>query len=165
MRENTNGLPRRRKFVVTRKRDENFVADAADIDDGLRGQGVDEFAVEEGDHGIVTKLNRYKVTTLNRRVVKCAYSGFSTSVRSTRLPLAMLKPRVENIFQFSGYSAESVRAIEAGRTTKRGPELPINSAARRLFSGMRKPCTRLRKYQTRLGSWKSTEPNCMSGCR
>ena len=58
-----------------------------------------------------------------------------------RLPLAMLKPWVENIFQFSGCSAKSVPAIEVGRTTKRGPELCMKSAARRLFNGTRKPRT------------------------
>src|SRR5437870_12648335 len=37
--------------------------------------------------------------------------------------------------------------------------------ARLRFISVRKPCTRLRKYQTRLGSSNSTEPNCMSGCK
>src|SRR5439155_1069822 len=40
-----------------------------------------------------------------------------------------------------------------------------NSIARSRFISARKPRTRLRKYQTRLGSSNSTEPNCMSGCK
>jgi len=34
-----------------------------------------------------------------------------------------------------------------------------------LFQGVRKPWTRERKYQTRLGSWNSTAANCMFGCK
>ena len=36
MSEDLHGLTGRGKFVVARQRDENFVADAADLDDGLR---------------------------------------------------------------------------------------------------------------------------------
>src|SRR5437764_15438818 len=51
------------------------------------------------------------------------------------------------------------------RAIKRGPVPLMNSAARCLFSGVRKPWTRERKYQTRLGSWNSTAANCMFGCK
>jgi len=50
MRENPNGLARRRELIVTRKRDENFIADAADIDNDLRGKSVNEFSGKKGDH-------------------------------------------------------------------------------------------------------------------
>src|SRR6266496_6327885 len=93
------------------------------------------------------------------------HSDFSTSVRSTRFPLAMLKPLVENVCQLVGRFAKSVPATGVGKMTKRGPDALMNSGARRLFSGARKPFTRDRKYQTRLGSSNSTEANCMFGCK
>src|SRR5437899_9601093 len=93
------------------------------------------------------------------------HSDFSTSVRSTRFPFAMLKPLVENVCQLAGRLTNSVPATGVGKTTKRGPGALMNSGARRLFSGVRKPFTRDRKYQTRLGSSNSTDANCMFGCK
>src|SRR6266516_7525877 len=49
------------------------------------------------------------------------HSGFSTSVKSTRFPFAMLKPLVEKNFQFCGWFANSVPATGVGRMTKCGP--------------------------------------------
>src|SRR5437773_9794397 len=93
------------------------------------------------------------------------HSGFNTSVRSTRFPFAMLKPLVENVCQSAGPFANSVPAAGVGKTTKRELGAVMNSGARRLFSGVRKPFTRDRKYQTRLGSSNSTDANCMFGCK
>src|SRR5436190_19282341 len=93
------------------------------------------------------------------------HSDFSTSVRSTRFPLAMLRPLVENVCQLVGRFAKSVSARDVGKMTKREPGALMNSGARRLFSGVRKPFTRDRKYQTRLGSSNSTEANCIFGCK
>src|SRR6266446_7669434 len=101
----------------------------------------------------------------NRFNASTNHSGFSTSVRSTDLPLATLKPRVEKDFQTCGRSAKSVSAAEVGTITKRGPGLDMKSTAFFLLSRVRKPCTRERKYQTRLGSSKSTDANCMFGCK
>src|SRR6266542_3072858 len=81
MSKNPDRLPGRWQFVVTRKRNKDFVPDTADIDNRLGRQGIYEFAVKKGDHG-------------NRYIVKRSYSGFSTSVRSTRFPFAVLKPLV-----------------------------------------------------------------------
>src|SRR5215467_784921 len=92
------------------------------------------------------------------------YSGFSTSVRSTRLPFAMLKPLTVKNRQLVGGFAKSSPATGVGRTIKRGSGALMNSVLRRLFSGVRKPWTRERKYQTRLGSWNSTAANCIFGC-
>ena len=75
----------------------------------------------------------------------------------------MLKPLVEKNFQCCGEFAKSVPATGVGRTIKRGPDMLMNSVLRRLFNGVRKPFTRERKYQTRLGSSNSAEANCMFG--
>src|SRR5207247_10809062 len=85
------------------------------------------------------------------------HSGFSTSVKSTRFPFAMLKPLVEKNFQFCGWFANSVPATGVGRMTKGGPGALMNSGARRRFNGVRKPCTRERKYQSKLSSANQTE--------
>ena len=50
MREDADVLPGRRKFVVTRKRNKNFIADPVDIDNRLGGQRVDKFAAEKCNH-------------------------------------------------------------------------------------------------------------------
>src|SRR5438876_931152 len=152
MSKNPDRLPGRWQFVVTRKRNKDFVPDAADIDNRLGRQGIYEFAVKKGDHG-------------NRYIVKRSYSGFSTSVRSTRFPFAVLKPLVEKNFQCCGEFAKSVPATGVCRMIKRGPDMLMNSVARRLFNGVRNPFTRERKYQTRLGSSNSTEANCMFRCK
>src|SRR5436190_21375602 len=102
---------------------------------------------------------------LQRFITSTNHSGFSTSIRSTDLPLATLKPRVEKDFQSRGRSAKSVSAAEVATITKRGPALDMKSTAVLLLSRVRKPCTRQRKYQTTLGSSNSTEPNCMIGCK
>src|SRR6266403_4425021 len=155
MSENPDGLPGRGQLIIAGERNENLVPDTADIDNRLGRQGVHEFAVEKRDHRFVTTLNRY--------IVKRSYSGFSTSVRSTRFPFAMFKPLVEKNFQCCGESAKSGPATDVGRMIKRGPDALMNSVARRLFNGVRNPFTRARKYQTRLGSSNSTEANCMFG--
>src|SRR5947208_4993789 len=103
--------------------------------------------------------------SLNHCIVKCAHSDFNTSVRSTRLPFAILKPLTVKNRQLSGGLAKSSPATGVGRTIKRGLGAFMNSAARRLFSGVRKPSVRERKYQTRLGSWNSTAANCIFGCK
>src|ERR1044072_5516878 len=102
---------------------------------------------------------------LQRFITSANHSGFSTSVRSTNLPLATLKPRVEKIFQSRGGSAKSVTATDVGTITKRGPDLDMKSTAFFLLSRVRKPCTRERKYQTTLGSSNSTEANCVFVCK
>src|ERR1700746_1639530 len=94
-----------------------------------------------------------------------SHSGFSTSVRSTRLPLAMLNPLTVKNFQVRGALAKTAPATGVGRMIKRGPDALMNSVARRLFNGVRKPFTRERKSQTRLGSSNSTEANCMFGAK
>src|SRR5262249_10166037 len=91
-------------------------------------------------------------TMLQRFISSTNHSGFSTSVRSTRLPFAMLKPLTVKNRQLSGGFAKSAPAAGVDTTIKRGPDALMNSTARSLFSGVRKPCTRERKYQTRLGS-------------
>ena len=48
------------------------------------------------------------------------YSGFSTSVRSVRLPFAMLNPLIVKNRQLSGGFAKSSPARDVGRTIKRG---------------------------------------------
>src|SRR5262249_16701247 len=92
-------------------------------------------------------------------------SGFSTSVRSTRLPFATLKPLTVKKRQLTGGFAKISPATGVGRTIKRESGALMNSAARRLFSGVRKTLTRERKYQTRLGSWNSDAANCTFGCK
>src|SRR6266704_5296973 len=77
----------------------------------------------------------------------------------------MLKPCVENILQFSGWFGKNLLASEVGTMTKRGPVCAMKSAPRLVFSGVRKPFTRLLKYQTKLGSVKLTAPNSMVGRR
>src|SRR5436309_1607685 len=152
MSKNTDRLPGRGKFIVAGEGNENLVPDTANIDNRLGRQGIHEFAVKKGDHG-------------NRYIVKRSYSGFSTSVRSTRFPFAVLKPLVEKNFQCCGEFTKSVPATGVGRMIKRGPDMLVNSVARRLFNGVRNPFTRERKYQTRLGSSNSTEANCMFRCK
>ena len=60
MRENANGMTRLGQTVVAGQRYENFVTHAADIDDGLCRQRVDQFAVEEGDNGMIKKVEALK---------------------------------------------------------------------------------------------------------
>ena len=48
--EDAHHLARRGKFVVARTRNNNFVADAANIDNRLSRLRTDEFAVEKRDH-------------------------------------------------------------------------------------------------------------------
>jgi hypothetical protein len=50
MRENPDGLADGGKFIITRKRNENFVADAVDVDRCLSRQRAYEFAVKKRDH-------------------------------------------------------------------------------------------------------------------
>src|SRR6478735_5370812 len=101
----------------------------------------------------------------NALSLQTIHSGFNTRVRSTRLPLVMLKPLTVNNCQLGGGLAKSSPAKGVGRMIKRGSGAFMNSAARRLFRGVRKPSTPERKYQTRLGSWNSTAANCMFGCK
>src|SRR6516225_3988505 len=90
------------------------------------------------------------------------HSVFKINVRSTRLPLATLKPAVGNDFHVAGGFGNASSAISIGKMTKRGPFLCMNSAAFFEFNGVIQPLTRERKYQTRFGSWKSTAPNSIS---
>src|SRR5213080_3246380 len=108
-------------------------------------------------------LQRFNFESLREHCASTNHSGFSTSVRSTRFPFAMLKPLVEKNFQCCGELAKSVPATGVGRMIKRGPDMLVNSVARRLFNGVRNSFTRERKYQTRLGSSNPTEANCMFG--
>lgn len=64
----------------------------------------------------------------------------------------MLNPLVVKNFQLCGGFANVVAATEVGNTKNRGPGKLMKSVARRLFNGVRKPFTRDRKYQTKLGS-------------
>src|SRR5439155_18452413 len=50
VRENFNRLPDSRKFVVTRKRNKNLVANTGNIDRSLRRQRVHQAAMEKSDH-------------------------------------------------------------------------------------------------------------------
>jgi hypothetical protein len=52
MREQLHFLAGRGELVERRQGDQRFVADAADLDDDLRGQRLNQFAVEKGDHGL-----------------------------------------------------------------------------------------------------------------
>src|ERR1700745_208395 len=101
---------------------------------------------------------------LQRFITSTNHSGFRTSVRSTCLPFAMLKPRVEKDFQACGGFGKSACTNEVGTITKRGPGLDMKSTAFFLLSRVRKLFTRERKYQTKLGSSNSTDANCMFGC-
>src|SRR5437868_2837018 len=60
VRENTNGLAWFRKPIVAGERDENFVTNAADIDDCVRRQSAHQFTVEKSDHGFVKKIGALK---------------------------------------------------------------------------------------------------------
>src|SRR4051794_19050134 len=102
---------------------------------------------------------------VQRSTLQTPHCGFNTRVRSTRLPFVMLKPLTVNNCQLGGGFAKSSPATGVGRTIKRGSGAFMNSDARRLFRGVRKPSTRDRKYQTRLGSWNSTAANCTFGCK
>jgi hypothetical protein len=53
--ENTNGLARFRKPIVAGKRDKNFVTNAANIEDCVRGQSAHKFTIEESNHGAPLK--------------------------------------------------------------------------------------------------------------
>src|SRR6266511_3541282 len=92
-----------------------------------------------------------------------SHSGFSTSVRSTRFPLAMLRPRVEEDFQAWGRFGKSVWTSEVGTITKCGHGLDMKSTAFFLLSRVIKLSTRLRKYQAALGSSNATEAKCVFG--
>jgi hypothetical protein len=48
--EDLDRLTNRRKFIVTRKRNKNFVADTADIDRRLRRQRMRQSAMKKRDH-------------------------------------------------------------------------------------------------------------------
>ena len=48
--QNADRLTDCRQFIVARERDENFVADAVNIDSRLRRKSRHEFAIEESDH-------------------------------------------------------------------------------------------------------------------
>jgi hypothetical protein len=48
--EDLDRLTDRRKFIVTRKRNKNFVADTADIDRRLRRQRMRKSAMKKRDH-------------------------------------------------------------------------------------------------------------------
>src|SRR2546430_6685412 len=50
MSQDLNGLSGGGQFIVARERNENFVADAAHVDDRLGGQGRSERPVEKGNH-------------------------------------------------------------------------------------------------------------------
>ena len=50
LREQFHRLARRRQLVERRQRNERLVADAVDVHDDLRGQRLDEFALEKSDH-------------------------------------------------------------------------------------------------------------------
>ena len=50
MSQDAHRLPGRGKFVVTRKRDKDFVANSANIDNRLCRQCTDQFAVQKRDH-------------------------------------------------------------------------------------------------------------------
>jgi hypothetical protein len=56
MSENADGLPGSRQFIVAREWNKHFISDSADIDSGLRRQGIHEFAIKEGNHGFVKAL-------------------------------------------------------------------------------------------------------------
>src|SRR4029453_6572496 len=86
---------------------------------------------------------------LQRFITSTNHSGLSTSVRSTCLPFAMLKPRVEKDLQGWGGFGKSVWTNEVGIITKREPGVDMKSTAFFLLSGVRKPWRRPRKYQTR----------------
>jgi len=60
------------KFILTRERNENFVANPADVDNGLSRQSVDEFAVEKGDHGM---LQGYNVKSLSRQILSLGFEN------------------------------------------------------------------------------------------
>ena len=47
---------RLRQLVERRQRNERLIADAVDIHDDLRGQRLDEFAVEKSDHALNATL-------------------------------------------------------------------------------------------------------------
>src|SRR6266566_5400399 len=96
---------------------------------------------------------------LQRFITSTNHSGFSTSVRSTGFPFAMLKPRVEKDAHVWGRFGKSAWTSGVGTITKRGPGSDMKSTAFFLLSRVRKPCTRERKYQTTLGSSNSTEAN------
>jgi hypothetical protein len=50
MSQDSQRLADGRKFIVTRKRDKNFVTNAANIDDRLRRQRARELAIEKRNH-------------------------------------------------------------------------------------------------------------------
>src|SRR3977135_2304726 len=83
---------------------------------------------------------------------------FRTSVRSTCFPFATLYPRVEKVFQFSGRFGKTSSSVFVDKTTKRGPDFSMNGFTVSRSSNVIQPFTRERKYQTRLGSLKSTAP-------
>src|SRR5439155_27276271 len=86
----------------------------------------------------------------NALSLQMTHSRFNTSVRSTRLPFAILNPLTVKNRQVAGGFAKSSPARGVGKTIKRESGSLMNLEARRLFSGVRKASTRERKYQTRL---------------
>src|SRR5438034_11004783 len=64
MSKNTNRFADGRQFIVARERNEDFVADAADVNNRLRRQRADKSAIEKRDHG-----NCCNVTSLHHQIV------------------------------------------------------------------------------------------------
>lgn len=58
VRQNPKVLPGGRQFIERGKRDENFVADPADIDGDLRGQHVHELPFQKRNHAQVIQHAR-----------------------------------------------------------------------------------------------------------
>src|SRR5437016_12735322 len=77
----------------------------------------------------------------------------------------MLKPRVEKLFHVAGRFGNTFVTTVVGKMTKRAPSFSMNCAALAEFNGVIQPLIRDRKYHTKLGSWKSTAPNSISGRR
>jgi hypothetical protein len=74
MSEDLNHLAGRRQFVVTGERNENLVTNSAYVQDSLGWQRTHQATAQECNHVL-----------------------FRIRVRSTQRPLAMSKPRVENL--------------------------------------------------------------------
>src|SRR5437870_11786156 len=98
---------------------------------------------------------------LQRFITSTNHSRFSTSVRSTRFPFAMLRPRAEKDVHAWGRFGKSAWASEVGTITKRGPGPDMKSTTFFLFSRVRQLSPRLRQYQTTHGSSNSTDANRM----
>src|ERR1700726_3218220 len=84
MSEDLHRLSSRGQFVVTRERNENFIADTADIDDRLSGQRGSESAVEKGDHEAIPNQRRWKSQVPNPK--SQTNSKFQISKEENREP-------------------------------------------------------------------------------